>query len=242
MNIYAIADLHLSGTPPTKPMNIFGNHWQNHWERIKTDWQQKVSENDIVLLAGDTSWGMRWEEAFVDLSEIMAMPGRKILVRGNHDYWWQTISKMSKAVDGKLIFLQNSFVSAGDWAICGSRGWSCPGDKDFGEDDQAIYQRELGRLRLSLETARQAGFSKIIVMLHYPPTDANLRQTGFTELLDEFRVQACVYGHLHGEAAKSGPAGMRNSTALLLVACDASNFTLRRILTDAGRICALDGE
>ncbi|MDF2501008.1 MAG: Calcineurin-like phosphoeSPTERase [Anaerosporomusa subterranea] len=242
MNIYAIADLHLSGTPPTKPMNIFGNHWQNHWEKIKTDWLKKVSEDDVVLLAGDISWGMRWEEAFVDLSEIMAMPGRKILVRGNHDYWWQTVSKMSKAVDGKLTFLQNSFVSAGDWAICGSRGWSCPGDKDFSEEDQPIYLRELSRLRLSLEAARQAGFSKIIVMLHYPPTDAKLRQTGFTELLDEFCVKVCVYGHLHGEAAKSGPAGMRNSAAFLLVACDASNFTLRRILTDTGRISALDGE
>lgn len=242
MNIYAIADLHLSGNPPTKPMDIFGSHWQSHWPKIKTDWLQKVTEDDIVLLPGDLSWGMRWQEAMADLVEIIALPGRKILIRGNHDYWWQTISKMSKAVDNRLTFLQNSFVLAGDWAICGSRGWIYPGDKEFKADDLVIYQRELGRLRLSLEAARQAGRGKIIVMLHFPPTDANFRTTGFTELLDEFSVQVCVYGHLHGEAAKTGPIGIQNQTAYLLVACDATGFMLRQIVSNSGRICVLNGE
>lgn len=241
MNIYAIADLHLSGIPPSKPMDVFGSHWNDHWEKIKTDWRQKVAETDIVLLAGDLSWGMRWTDAVQDLAEIIALPGRKILVRGNHDYWWQTVSKMSRAVDDKLSFLQNSFVAAGEWAISGSRGWSCPGDSDFGEKDQLIYQREVARLRLSLTAAQQAGYSKRIVMLHYPPTDVKLQPTGFTDLLDEFCVPVCIYGHLHGDAAKFGPAGRRNHTVFVPVACDATNFTLRPILCD-GRICVPDSE
>ncbi|MDU4960723.1 MAG: metallophosphoesterase [Sporomusaceae bacterium] len=241
MNIYAIADLHLSGSPPAKPMTVFGSHWSGHWEKIKTDWRQKVAETDIVLLAGDLSWGMRWSEALPDLEEIMTLPGRKILIRGNHDYWWQTVSKMSRAVDNRLTFLQNSFVEAGEWAICGSRGWTCPGDSDFGAADLAIYQRELARLRLSLTAAQQAGFANIIVMLHYPPSDARLRQTGFTDLLDEFCVSVCVYGHLHGDAAKYGPSGCRNHTAFALVACDATEFTLRPVLCN-GRIYSPNNE
>lgn len=238
MKIYAIADLHLSGNPPAKPMDIFGSRWQNHWQKIQTDWRQKVSDHDIVLLPGDLSWAMRWQEAMVDLTEIIALPGRKILIRGNHDYWWQTVSKMNKAVDNdQLIFLQNNFVSAGDWAICGSRGWICPGDKDFKATDLVIYQREIGRLRLSLEAARQAGHNQIIVMLHFPPTDSSFRPTGFTELLNEFAVQICVYGHLHGEAAKSGPNGIHSHTAYLLVACDATGFMLSQIIDHTGRIC-----
>lgn len=242
MKLFAIADLHLSGNPPTKPMHIFGENWRGHWENVKADWQNKVKPEDVVLLAGDTSWGMRWGEAAPDLEEIIALPGKKILIRGNHDYWWQTIAKMSTAVDGKLTFLQNNFVAANDWAICGSRGWIFPGTSGFSPDDQAIYARELGRLRLSLAAARQAGFQQLIVMLHYPPTDAGFRSTGFTELLAEYKVALCLYGHLHGEAATSGPIGAYSDTEFLLVACDATNFSLRQILNENGRICSLDGE
>lgn len=237
MNIFAIADLHLSGCPPTKPMDVFGEHWRGHWDKVQTDWRNKVTDQDLVLLAGDTSWGMRWDEAMIDLSAIMELPGQKVLIRGNHDYWWQTVAKMSKAVEGKLLFLQNSFVPFGQWAICGSRGWTCPGDSDFSSQDQAIYLREVGRVRLSLTAARQAGYTNLILMLHYPPSDMAFKQTGFTDLLAEFSVQVCIYGHLHGEAAKAGPAGVYGATAVSLVACDATNFTLQRIIGDNGRIC-----
>lgn len=242
MKVFAIADLHLSGSPPTKPMDIFGDIWQGHWQKIQADWKQKVADDDMVLLAGDLSWGMRWNEACTDLAEIIALPGQKVIVRGNHDYWWQTIGKMSKAVEGKLLFLQNNYIPAGEWAICGSRGWSLPGDTDFSAEDQTIYLREVGRLRLSLQAASQAGYTRIMVMLHYPPTDAKGKATGFTELFAEFNVQVCIYGHLHGEAAKTGPAGIINNTLMRLVACDATNFTLRQILNDSGRICELYGE
>ena len=237
MKIFAIADLHLSGNPPTKPMDIFGSQWQGHWQKIQENWRLHITDEDVVLLAGDLSWGMRWDEAYVDLAEIIALPGRKIIVRGNHDYWWQTVSKMSQATEGKLVFLQNSFTAVSDWAVCGSRGWSLPGDTGFNVEDQAIYSREVGRMRLSLQAAQQAGFRQLIAMLHYPPTDALKKTTGFTELFAEFNVQVCVYGHLHGEAAKAGPTGLVNTTFLQLVACDATNFTLRQILDDDGRIC-----
>lgn len=242
MKLFAIADLHLSGNPPIKPMDIFGSHWTGHWQKIKDDWRCKVSPDDVVLLAGDLSWGMRWDEAYVDLAEIIALPGRKIIIRGNHDYWWQTVSKMSQATEGKLIFLQNNYVPVGNWAVCGSRGWSLPGDTDFGLDDQAIYLREVGRLRLSLQAAKKDGFRQFIAMMHYPPTDAKGKATGFTDLFAEYGVQVCVYGHLHGESAKTGPKGSINSTSLLLVACDATNFTLQQILDNDSRICNLFGE
>lgn len=241
MNIFAIADLHLSGQPPAKPMDKFGSHWQGHWEKIKLDWSNRVREDDVVLLAGDTSWGMRWSEAAEDLEAIIAMPGRKILIRGNHDYWWQTISKMAKQVGDKLTFLQNTFTVVGDWAVCGSRGWTFPGE-GFSKDDESIYLRELGRIRLSLEAARAAGHTKIILMLHYPPADVNYTTTGFTELLAEYAVSVCVYGHLHAESAKAGPTGVFNGTRIQLVACDAINFRLCQIIDENGRICLKDGE
>jgi len=191
MKIFAIADTHLSGSPPQKPMSVFGDHWLGHWEKIKSDWLAKVGPDDTVLLAGDTSWAMKLPEALPDLEEIAALPGRKILVRGNHDYWWQTISKMNAAMNGRLIFLQNTFVPAGEWAVCGSRGWLCPGDPSFGEDDAAIYQRELGRVRSSLSAARDGGYSRIVLMLHYPPRYGR-EASGFTGLLAEVMTAHAV--------------------------------------------------
>lgn len=230
MKIFAIADTHLSGEPPTKPMDIFGAHWHNHWEKIKTDWHDRVTAEDIVLLPGDISWAMRLDDALVDLNAIRQLPGRKILVRGNHDYWWQTISKMNKAVENELTFLQNSFAVAGDYAICGSRGWLCPGDRSFTAEDNSIYQRELLRVRASLEAAASAGFAKIILMLHYPPVNDKHEPSGFTELISEFKVMICLFGHLHSESAATAPVGIINGAACHLVACDALDFKLKLIL------------
>lgn len=230
MKIFAIADTHLSGEPPTKPMDIFGAHWHNHWEKIKADWLGRVAAEDTVLLPGDISWAMRLDDALVDLNAIRQLPGRKILVRGNHDYWWQTISKMNKAVENELTFLQNSFAIAGDYAICGSRGWLCPGDRSFTAEDNSIYQRELLRVRASLEAATAAGFEKIILMLHYPPVNDKHEPSGFTELIGEFKVTICLFGHLHSESAATAPSGIINGAACHLVACDALDFKLKLIL------------
>jgi predicted phosphohydrolase len=230
MKIFAIADTHLSGQPPAKPMDIFGTHWQGHWDKIKTDWLAKVSPDDFVLLAGDISWALKLDEAVTDLEEIIALPGRKVIIRGNHDYWWQTITKMNKAVNHRLTFIHNNFASAGEIAICGSRGWICPGDPFFTPEDQVIYLREIERVRLSLEAAQKAGFSRIILMLHYPPVYTPTATSGFTELFAHYRVETCIFGHLHGDAISQAPGGIIHGTACHLVSCDALGFQLKQIL------------
>lgn len=230
MKIFAIGDTHLSGEPPFKPMDIFGDHWKDHWNKIKAHWLEEVSDNDVVLLAGDISWAMKLEEALPDLQALIALPGKKMLIRGNHDYWWQTVTKMNKAIKNELIFLHNSFAPAGEHAVCGSRGWLCPGDRSFTAEDQPIYERELLRVRSSLESAKKAGHEKLILMLHYPPVNDRHEPSGFTDLLGEFGVEICIFGHLHSEAARSAPSGIINGAACYLVACDALDFKLKRIL------------
>lgn len=227
MKYFAIADTHLSGEPPTKPMSIFGEHWQGHWQKIKADWLARVGPEDFVLLAGDISWAMKLEAALPDLAEIAALPGSKFIVRGNHDYWWQTVGKMTAAVGGRLTFIHNSFATAGDFAVCGSRGWLCPDDPYFSETDEPIYLREIQRVRASLAAARSAGHKRIILMLHYPPIYQ--KPNGFTQLMGEFAVEICVYGHLHDEAIKTAPAGNINGTMVHLVSCDALDFKLAQI-------------
>lgn len=230
MNIFAIGDLHLSGNPPKKPMQIFGEHWFNHWYNIREDWLKRVHADDVVLIAGDTSWALKLEEALEDLAEIISLPGKKILVKGNHDYWWQSIAKMSKAVDQQLLFVHNNFAQVDSFAICGSRGWTCPADPCFTEQDQVIYQREILRVQTSLSSAVAAGFKKIILMLHYPPVYSLDIPSGFADLFEEYQIELCVYGHLHGESIKTAPVGKIKGTACHLVACDALDFHLKQII------------
>ncbi|EGO63288.1 metallophosphoesterase [Acetonema longum] len=226
MKLFAIADTHLSGNPPLKPMDQFGAQWRSHWKKIKDSWLSKVTDQDAVLLAGDISWAMRLDEALTDLQAIASLPGQKILIRGNHDYWWQTVSKMSLAVNHQLTFLQNGHVALEDIAVCGSRGWTSPADPMFTADDLPIYQRELHRVRLSLNSARQAGFRRILLMLHYPPAYTPSLTGGFMDLIAEYAVETCIFGHLHGEAAQFAPTGTINGTRFHLVACDAVGFEL----------------
>lgn len=231
MHIFAIADLHLSGDPPFKPMSVFGEHWHNHWAKIKADWLEKVTPDDIVLLPGDISWAMKLEEALPDLRAIDALPGRKVIVRGNHDYWWQTVSKMTRVVGGQITFLHNTFTPAGSFAICGSRGWTCPGDRSFAEaEDMPIYLRELNRVRATLTAAVQAGYRRYILMLHYPPVNDRHEPSGFTDLMAEFGVEICVFGHLHDEAIRTAPTGIFGGAACYLVSCDALDFKLKCIV------------
>ncbi|TCL39433.1 hypothetical protein EV210_102349 [Anaerospora hongkongensis] len=229
MKIFAIADTHLSGFPPSKPMSVFGAQWLNHWEKIQSDWISRVNSDDAVLLAGDISWAMKLEQAIVDLDAIASLPGRKFLIRGNHEHWWQSLSKMNTAIGNRLTFIQNNYADLGDFAVCGSRGWLCPGDPAFKQADEHIYQRELGRVKNSLEAARSAGHKRIILMLHYPPLYKN-EPSGFTQLFTEFAVEICVYGHLHDEAIKTAPQGNFNGTMLHLVSCDALDFKLKQIV------------
>jgi uncharacterized protein len=229
MSIWSIGDLHLSGTQP-KPMDVFGAHWTNHWEKIQTFWRQHVTANDTILLAGDHSWAMRLTEALLDLEQIGQLPGKKVLIRGNHDYWWDTVAKVNKAIPAGMVAIQADFTLVEDYAICGTRGWVCPDSQVLPPDDLKIYQRELGRLEIALSKAQQQGHAKRIALLHYPPVSESREPSGFTTLLKKYRVEHCIYGHLHSAAAKTALEGCHNGVQYHLVACDYLNFQLKKIV------------
>ena len=229
MKLYAIGDLHLSGTPPTKPMTVFGRHWDEHWPKIRESWQAAVTADDTVIICGDTSWAMQLETAVADLDELAALPGNKILLRGNHDYWWSTIKKMREATGGAFHFLQNNFHAAGDVAICGTRGWNLPGSPSFRQEDEAIYKRECLRFRASLELARAAGYKKIVAALHYPPLYCASDSSCFSELCREYGVKSCVFGHIHGEDVQNAFSGFKDGTDYRLVSADGVAFALQEI-------------
>lgn len=232
MKIFAIGDTHLSGEPPFKPMNIFGDHWLNHWQKIHSNWSAVVGPEDLVLLPGDVSWAMKLEDALPDLTAIANLPGQKFIIRGNHDYWWQTLAKMQRTCPPSLHFIQNNYyeVPALGVALCGTRGWIVPTDPAFKDADQIIYDREIGRLRNSLEAATASDHDFIIAMLHYPPLIQGEKTNGFLDLLDEFAVRHCIYGHLHDKSVEIAFTGQRNETEFHLVSCDTLNFKLKRIM------------
>ena len=200
MKIFAIGDLHLSfDNRIEKPMDVFGPSWEGHATRLKEAWLEKITDEDIVIVPGDISWGLRLEEALEDLEWLSKLPGLKVFVRGNHDLWWQSIGKINKLHEN-MIFLQNNcFMLDDGTAICGSRGWTCPGSEEFSEQDQKIYDREIIRLEMSLKEAKERGARKIICALHFPPTNDKKQPSDFTRLMEEHGVSKCVYGHLHGK-------------------------------------------
>ncbi|AXU26328.1 TPA: metallophosphoesterase [Clostridioides difficile] len=228
MSLYAIGDLHFS-TSVNKPMNIFGSNWDGHEKKIIDNWKDVVKEEDMVLVLGDTSWGINLSEAKKDLDIISKLPGQKILIKGNHDYWWTTVTSLNKLYED-MRFIQTNFYEYKDYAICGGRGWICPNDVKFDETDEKVYKREEHRLRLSLESARKSGHSKIIVITHYPPTNDKLEESLFTKLFEEYNVEKVIYGHLHGkESFKMGLKGIRNGVEYTLASCDYTEFNLIKV-------------
>ena len=193
MSIYAISDLHLP-LGIDKPMNVFGDLWENYVERIKENWLSLIKEDDTVLICGDFSWATYLEESIADFEFLHALPGRKVLSKGNHDYWWSTANKLEKFKEEKgysdITFLHNNSILSEGVAICAARGWKSPFEKDFNGEDEKIYERELIRLRLSLESGKKLS-DDIIVMLHFPPDFAVM------EIIEEFNAKMCIYGHLH---------------------------------------------
>ena len=204
MKIFAISDLHLSfGDNIDKPMDKLGDGWEQHTERLRAYWEELVTDEDIVLIPGDISWGLRLEEALADFEWLHSLPGIKILSKGNHDLWWNRINYLNSLYED-IVFLQNDCYepSCGGVVITASRGWPYPGSDEYTEHDAKIYAREIQRLRLGLDSAvRKAPEARIIVCLHYPPSDPSGRITGFTEVLEEYHVWKCIYGHLHGQVA-----------------------------------------
>jgi hypothetical protein len=228
--VFAIADLHLS-LCGDKPMDRFGSVWERHPERIEANWRSLIQPDDLVLLPGDLSWGMRLEDAQIDLDFISALPGCKVLLRGNHDYWWQSLSKLRKAFPD-LHFLQNDAFIYQDVGVCGTRGWDLRPAKGFQDPhDETIFKREVERLKLSIQAMGQKVRHRL-AMLHYPPLLPHHKDTEFARLLTDSGIQTCVYGHLHLaniDDETSGPPpkpfeGEYRGVDYRIVACDRLNM------------------
>lgn len=229
MSIFAIGDLHLPGGDK-KPMDVFGAHWERHFERICADWQSRVKPEDIVLIPGDISWAMQLSDALNDLREIAKLPGTILLLRGNHDYWWSSLSKMQQRYGAHFEFLQNDCIMVEDIAVCGTRGWLLPSAESFSDADRKIYNREGIRLELSLQQAHKMQAQQIITAFHYPPLFARTEHTCFTNLMLQYGVQHCVYGHIHGENHIPVFEGLREGINYKLVSCDTQGFQLYKVI------------
>ncbi|MEM7403419.1 MAG: metallophosphoesterase [Myxococcota bacterium] len=230
MRIWGISDLHLAGGS-NKSMDLFGRHWQDHVGKMQQAWDELVDVDDVVLCPGDLSWAMRLAQAQQDLQWIACRPGRKVLLRGNHDYWWSSLKQVRAALPAGCVALQNDSIDVGSWIVAGARGYDLPQPQGLmSSQDRQIYERELVRLRLSLQHARQQPQpdKPLIVAMHYPPcgymTQAGAKDD-FVALLQEFGVKICVYGHLHGDSVqKLAVQGVVDGIAYHLIACDWLQF------------------
>ena len=226
MRIFAIGDLHLPGGQ-LKPMDIFGAHWEGHFDKICADWRARVTEEDVVLLPGDLSWAMTLEEAAPDLAAICTLPGRKILLRGNHDYWWSSITRVRGLLPAGNYALQNDALAIDGAVFAGSRGWTVVPENSTNAQELKIYRRELMRLEFSLQSAQKLSQGRpIVAMLHFPPFGDRKEGSGFTELLEKYGVNTCVYGHLHGEGLRTAFNGEKNGVKYACTSCDGLGFRL----------------
>ena len=231
MRLFAIGDLHMPGGCD-KPMDVFGPQWDRHFLRISEAWRETVRPEDTVLIPGDISWAMQMEDALPDLMEIAALPGRKILCKGNHEYWWSSISRLRAALPEGMTALQFDAVDAGPCVICGTRGWTFPTERNpLPPEEEKIFRREERRLEMALERAEALGKGKsILVMMHFPPRMADDPDTSFTRLLEARKdVRTVVYGHLHGPAFAGGFSGTCNGISYYPVSCDGIGFRPREI-------------
>ncbi len=224
--LFALADLHLS-LSGAKPMDVFGEVWRDHPTRMAAAWDRTVCAADTVLLPGDLSWARDIEEARPDLAWIAQRPGTKVLLRGNHDSWWTSATKVKQALAEGCVALQNDSFALDGWVIVGARGWTAPDDPAAQPGDGAIFRRELDRLRLSIADAnrRFGGAQRKIAMLHYPPWIEGRPPTEVVAILSQARVEACVFGHLHGDDHALAVTGARDGIRFVLVAADAVEFT-----------------
>lgn len=228
--LYAIGDLHLGmGLIKGKPMDIFGADWTDHHLKIKKNWTDKITENDTVIIPGDLSWAMNEKEFSYDAAFIHKLSGNKIIINGNHDYWWGSTSKLN-AMYPDIFFLKNSFSRYGNFHICGTRGWLCPNDSRFTEHDFKIYNREVNRLKLSLDSAMNDGAEQIIVLLHYPPFNDNKETSDFIKMIKEYPVNNVIYGHLHGDSCRTAICGKQDGINYHLASADFIKFNPIKIL------------
>ena len=234
MSIFAIADLHLSFLHD-KPMDIFGDNWENHAEKIRNNWLKKVKEDDYVILPGDFSWEMYLEDTKLDFQYLNNLPGHKILLKGNHDYWWTTTTKMNKFIEENnfknIEFLYNNSYLTDNKIIVGTRGWNILDT----EEDCKMIKRENIRLELSIQDGiKKFGTDKeIIAFIHYPPINKNdisgNNETEFVKTLKKYNIHKCYYGHLHGPAHKDAIEGDIQGIEYKLISADYLKFDLIKI-------------
>ena len=221
MSVFAIADLHLS-LSCDKPMDVFGG-WDNYITRLENNWKKIVNNNDTVVIPGDISWGIKLEETLDDFKFLEKLPGRKLILKGNHDLWWNTVKKINEFFEKNEIYsiktVFNSSQTAEKFAVCGSRGWS----KDSGDNDEKIILREAGRLDRSICAAKQTGLIPL-VFLHYPPVLTNYECIPITGVLKKHGIKTVYHGHLHGAAIR-GAVPEVDGIKYKLVSADALGFT-----------------
>lgn len=233
MSIYVIGDLHLSFSVD-KPMDIFGYNWESHAEKLKLNWQEKVSENDTVILPGDFSWATYLEETYKDFEYLNSLPGKKIMSKGNHDYWWTTVTSMNRFLKENnfenIDFLYNSSYLVEDKIIVGTRGWI---NSWKSQENYKILKRENDRLKLSIEDGiKKYGKDKeMIAFIHYPPfyKEKVPEEIDFIETLKKYNIKVCYYAHLHGDSHKEAIEGTIDDIEFKLVSSDYLNFDLLKI-------------
>ena len=231
MNIFAIADLHLSFNN-NKPMDIFGEEWKDHEQKIANDWREKVKEDDLVLIPGDFSWATYLKDTYQDFEYLSKLPGKKLLLKGNHDYWWSTVSSMRKFLKdnnfSNIDFIYNNSYMYNNYIIVGTRGWSATEEGDT----EKMIKREVARLELSFaDGIKNYGEDKeFIVCMHYPPMKE------FLEVMKKYNVKLCLYGHLHGAQQQNVKEGVIEGVNLKMVSADYLNFNLAN-LEMCGIIC-----
>lgn len=223
MALYVIGDTHLSGGVD-KPMDIFGDIWKNSREKL-AEGLSRLEDGDLLVICGDFSWGMTPEQALPDFLFLESFPGKKLLVKGNHDYWWCTASKMNAFFEAhgikSISLLHNDFYRYEGRALCATRGWMPEGDEDGGK----VYKREVIRLEISLKAAEKAAPDlPKICFLHYPPITTESEQRPFTELMEKYGVRRCFYGHLHGPGIKTAFFGSHGGVDYRLISADYLNF------------------
>ena len=230
MKVFAISDLHLC-VSGAKPMEIFGDGWNNYLEKIESDWNKKVGKDDIVIIAGDISWAMKIDEAILDLQYLSKLNGYKIIIRGNHDYWWQSISNVREKLPENCYALQNDSVKIGNFVLCGTRGWVVPDKLPMTLEDQKIYQRELIRLEMALNSGKNklSEGDKLIAILHYPPFNQRKEYNEIIGLLKKYNVDTCIFGHIHSNIGRYKIHEKLFDIEFYLTSCDLLQNTLIKI-------------
>lgn len=225
MALYAMGDFHLASAVD-KPMDKFGSVWKNHERKIEKRCKKVLTQDDTLVITGDHTWGRNLQECEADLAFIEALPGRKILLRGNHDMFWEAkkTERLNAQFAGRLFFLQNNFYTYGDYALVGTKGY-CYEGKDTYEHFEKIRSRELTRLQVSFEAARAAGYEKYIMFLHFPPTSIGEQESPFTEMAKKYGAAQVIYSHCHGkDRFDDSLQGMVDGIMYRLVSADYLKF------------------